>query len=134
MSVTKTVPGYAHTCTRCGHTWQSFSPDPLRCAGCKSPYWKQAAKARIADQIDHDQIDQKADQIDQKTANKFRVDVQAVRESTWTANAREFDTVQDADDYANDLAGRWTGMQAYRIVPVSTPKGEVVKAEDRVEV
>jgi len=26
-------------CNVCGHEWQSEAGKPLRCAGCKSPYW-----------------------------------------------------------------------------------------------
>ena len=30
---------YQHKCLRCGQTWESLNPHPLRCGKCKSPYW-----------------------------------------------------------------------------------------------
>lgn len=34
-----------HECKRCGHSWGSRMPrDPICCAGCKSPYWKEPRK------------------------------------------------------------------------------------------
>lgn len=33
-------------CSRCGHKWQSRRGKPLRCAGCKSPYWDRAVAGR----------------------------------------------------------------------------------------
>ena len=38
MNVKKVIY-YRIKCLRCGHTWESKSKHPLRCAGCKSPYW-----------------------------------------------------------------------------------------------
>ena len=32
---------YFHKCTRCGHEWSSKDETPLRCAGCKTPYWNR---------------------------------------------------------------------------------------------
>ena len=34
-----------HTCLRCGNTWWPRRPSkPLRCPGCKSPYWDRPRK------------------------------------------------------------------------------------------
>lgn len=66
-------------------------------------------------------------------ATSYRVDVQGVGESVWSNNALEFDTPEAADAYARDLGSRWFGIEAYRVVPVSTPKHETVKPEDRKE-
>jgi len=33
------VTVYQHKCLRCGQTWESLNPHPLRCGKCKSPYW-----------------------------------------------------------------------------------------------
>lgn len=38
-------------CDRCGHEWLSRNNDkPLRCAGCKSPYWDIPRKKEIKKQ------------------------------------------------------------------------------------
>jgi hypothetical protein len=34
---------YRCKCERCGHAWIAMKP-PLRCAGCKSPYWDRKPK------------------------------------------------------------------------------------------
>jgi rubrerythrin len=28
-----------NVCKRCGHKWVKRTEDPVRCPGCKSPYW-----------------------------------------------------------------------------------------------
>ena len=57
---------------------------------------------------------------------KFRVDVQGVNETIWVSNALRFDTEAEAETYARDLYARWMGMQAWRVVPGSTPEREEV--------
>lgn len=58
---------------------------------------------------------------------KFRVDVQGVNETIWVSNAMRFDTAAEAEAYARDLYSRWMGMQAWRVVPESTPERETVQ-------
>lgn len=64
-------------------------------------------------------------------SEKFRADVQGTGENVWSSNGLEFDTPEAAEKYARDLGSRWTGIESYRVVPVSTPRGETVKPEDR---
>lgn len=59
-----------------------------------------------------------------KTTGAFRVDVQGVGETIWVSNALRFDTEAEAEAYARDLFARWMGMQAWRVVPESTPERE----------
>jgi len=40
MTTTETT-AYKHECQKCGHEWVSLDSAPLRCASCKSPYWKR---------------------------------------------------------------------------------------------
>lgn len=35
---------YEHTCKRCGHKFISKSQTPIRCGGCKTPYWNVPKK------------------------------------------------------------------------------------------
>ncbi|HXE07035.1 MAG TPA: hypothetical protein VN612_04005 [Acidobacteriaceae bacterium] len=46
----KTVKVVVWVCARCGHEWQSKNEErPVRCSGCKSPYWdREPAKAKPA--------------------------------------------------------------------------------------
>jgi hypothetical protein len=62
---------------------------------------------------------------------KYRADVQGVRENVWSTNGLEFDTAAAAEAYVKELGSRWFGIEAYRVVPVDTPRGETVKPEDR---
>lgn len=57
---------------------------------------------------------------------KFRVDIQVVEESIWSSNEIEFDTKEEAETYAKDLRSRWMGMDKWRVVPSSTPRGEKI--------
>lgn len=34
-------------CSRCKHEWKSRVAIPLRCAGCKTPYWNRARQKEI---------------------------------------------------------------------------------------
>lgn len=36
---------YHPRCERCGHTWDTLKV-PIRCAGCKSPYWRTKAQRK----------------------------------------------------------------------------------------
>lgn len=42
------LDGWACKCERCGHEWQSIGAvPPLRCADCKSPYWRTLPRSKI---------------------------------------------------------------------------------------
>lgn len=62
--------------------------------------------------------------------SEFRADIAGSGESTWATNALTFPTREDAEDYANDLLGRWMGADMARVVPTSTPKGEPIDPAD----
>lgn len=55
-----------------------------------------------------------------------RVDVRVRNARRWTCNACEYPTVEEADQAARDLAGNWSRVSAYRIVPVDHPRRERV--------
>jgi hypothetical protein len=38
---THKIQTYEHTCLRCEHVWKSHAPEPVVCAGCRSPYWNR---------------------------------------------------------------------------------------------
>ena len=41
------LDGWACKCERCGHEWKSIGDaPPIRCAACKSPYWRTAPLAK----------------------------------------------------------------------------------------
>lgn len=47
MDAVITLPHYA--CLRCGHSWlPRIATRPIRCPGCKSPYWHTPRKRGIA--------------------------------------------------------------------------------------
>lgn len=48
----------------------------------------------------------------------YRVQVIADNSGKWVGNAVLFDTVEQAVDYAIDLAARWTSVREYRVVDV----------------
>lgn len=35
------------TCIRCGHTWESRIPNPVKCADCKSRLWNTPRKVAM---------------------------------------------------------------------------------------
>ena len=45
---------------------------------------------------------------------------------TWASNGIEYGTPEDAREAADKLVSAWLSARAYRIVPVSTPRGEAV--------
>ncbi len=51
-------------------------------------------------------------------------------EGKWFGNGLSFDSESDALDYARDLASRWTLVQQYQAVPMSTPLREPVRIND----
>lgn len=56
----------------------------------------------------------------------YRVDCAVRGERNYASNALTFDTVEDAEAYANDLYCRWTMLEAWRVVPVTTPDREAI--------
>jgi hypothetical protein len=51
-----------------------------------------------------------------KTEGRYRAEVIADRDGKFCGNALRFDTVDEAVAYAEDLAGRWTLVRAWRVV------------------
>lgn len=49
----------------------------------------------------------------------YKVWVKAVGESSYNTNALEFDTIENANNYGNDLLGRWFGADSFEVLPVS---------------
>ena len=58
--------------------------------------------------------------------SKFRAEVTGIREMTWSCNSLEYDTPQEAEAWLKGLAGRWTGYDMSRVVPVDTPMNQPV--------
>jgi len=48
----------------------------------------------------------------------YRVIIQVQGESTWSRNSLTFETLDEAMEYAEDLAERWTAVVDYDIVEV----------------
>lgn len=48
---------------------------------------------------------------------KYKVEVIADSSGEWVGNQLEFDTKEQAEDYAKDLAWRWTAVREWRVVP-----------------
>lgn len=47
----------------------------------------------------------------------YKVEVMVTNETTWSGNALRFKTHKEAQDYAYDLASRWTAVTDSRVVP-----------------
>lgn len=56
---------------------------------------------------------------------QYRAEVN-VGERVWHTNALRFDTREEAEAYARDLAGRWMLVISWRVVDDSTPLREAV--------
>ena len=46
----------------------------------------------------------------------FKVEVQADGTGTWAGNGVRFETFEQAESYARDLAWRWTSVREWRVV------------------
>lgn len=57
---------------------------------------------------------------------KYKVEVIADLSGKWSGNALRFDTIEQAERYAENLSMRWTSVMFWRIVNASTE--EVVKS------
>ena len=55
---------------------------------------------------------------------QYRAEMLASGETSWASNALTFDTRENALAYARDLAGRWTLVDKWRAVEISTPVRE----------
>lgn len=62
--------------------------------------------------------------------SEYRADIAGSGEGTWATNALTFPTAELAEEYANDLLGRWMGADMARIVTTDTPKGEPIDLND----
>lgn len=60
---------------------------------------------------------------------KFRAEVTGIKEMSWSGNSIEYDTPEEAKKWLDGLAGRWTGFDMSRVVPVSTPISQPVDFE-----
>lgn len=58
-----------------------------------------------------------------QTEGRYKIEVIADSSGTWAGNALRFDTVDQAREYARDLASRWTLVKETRVVDTET--GEV---------
>jgi hypothetical protein len=59
-------------------------------------------------------------------AVKYRAEVTGINEDVWSGNAIEYDTVEEAEQYLNNLSSKWFGFDMSRIVPTTTPTRQKV--------
>ena len=64
------------------------------------------------------------------TKIKYRAEAGAVGEHVWSTTAMRFDTLEEAQNHAKDLASRWFGANVFRAVPDTTPQGENIDLPD----
>lgn len=57
---------------------------------------------------------------------KYRAEVAGIGENTWSTNAIEYDTPEEAKKWLDDLSGKWFGYDMSRVVPIPTPRGEEI--------
>ena len=69
---------------------------------------------------------------EQQQGVKFRADVAGVRENTWSTNAKEYDTEEEAKAALDSLADRWFGFDLSRVVPSTTPTNQPVDMQNDV--
>ncbi len=60
----------------------------------------------------------------------YRCDVGAVRETNWSNNAMEYNTIEECKEWLDGLKTRWFGYDIARIVTADTPKGEIIDRTD----
>lgn len=51
----------------------------------------------------------------------YKIEVIADGSGNWAGNDLRFETEGEADDYARDLAFRWTLVRDWRVVPTDAP-------------
>lgn len=121
----KTAKGQVK-CGGCGHEFSDGQRqydrggNELRCPECNSSDISSAYSSRWS----------KESAQHSDGSGKFKVQVTGVGEYTWSENSLSFDTEEEAKAYADDLMGRWMGADMARVVPVSTPRGASVEADD----
>lgn len=49
---------------------------------------------------------------------KYKVEVIADNTGNWVSNQLTFDTIEDAEEYAEDLHFRWTAVREWRVTEV----------------
>ena len=49
----------------------------------------------------------------------YKVWILGVGESTYATNGLDFDTIDDANSYGNDLLSRWFGADIFKVLPKS---------------
>jgi len=57
---------------------------------------------------------------------KYRAEVVGTGENTWSTNAKEYNTEEEAKAWLDGLSGRWFGYDMSRVVPTTTPRGQPV--------
>lgn len=57
---------------------------------------------------------------------KYRAEVTGINENVWSGNAIEYDTIEEAEQYLNNLSMKWFGYDMSRIVPTTTPTRQKV--------
>ena len=62
-------------------------------------------------------------------SQKFRFDVQAAGETTWSSNYKTYDTELEAKQAATELMGRWFAVIDWRVVPADHPRNEKIVKE-----
>jgi hypothetical protein len=67
-----------------------------------------------------------------KSEGKFRADVAGVRENTWSTNAKEYNTEEEAKAALDNLASRWFGFDLSRVVPSTTPTNQPVDLQNDI--
>jgi hypothetical protein len=61
---------------------------------------------------------------------RYRAEVTGVGETSWSNNAMTYETKQEAKDWLDGLAFRWTGYDAGRVVEDTVEKGEAFDESD----
>jgi hypothetical protein len=56
---------------------------------------------------------------------KYKVEVIADDTGKWVSNSLTFDTVEDAELYADDLHFRWTAVREWRVREVTDEKNSL---------
>jgi hypothetical protein len=62
----------------------------------------------------------------------YRAEVTGINEMVWSGNSVEYQTVEEAQKYLDNLSSRWFGYDLSRVVPCDTPKREPVDFENDV--
>jgi hypothetical protein len=63
----------------------------------------------------------------------YKVGVKTRGDKDWACNALRFETVEEARLYGSDLAGRWTAVESWTVLPCEEePNRKVQRAEQAV--